>query len=199
MSTTIREPKQARSIEKKNKIIDAGYALFAEEGYFNTNTAEIAKRAGVSTGIVYGYFRDKRDILLEVLDIYVDNVFHPVFAELDTLTAPINFPEIIDKTIEIAVDAHKNYASIHESLHALTHTDTAVSAKFTALEDKMTARFTERLRELGYDRKDLAERVHLAIVMLQSYAHECVYDKHAYIDYDAMRAEIRRLLIALFD
>lgn len=197
--STVREPQQQRSIEKKNKIIAAGYELFAEAGYFNTNTAEIAKRAGVSTGIVYGYFHDKRDILLEVLDIYVGNVFSPVFEELETLVAPIDFPSLIDKIIGVAVNAHRNNAAIHEALHALTHTDPAVEERFTSLEDNMTAKFTAKLCALGYDRTDVAERVHLAIVILQSYAHECVYDKHAYINYDAMRTEIRRVLIALFD
>ena len=61
MSTQIREPQQERSIEKKNRIIEAGYELFSEISYYGTNTQEIAKRAGVSTGIVYGYFKDKRD------------------------------------------------------------------------------------------------------------------------------------------
>ena len=53
----IREPKQERSIEKKNRIVRAGFELFSKVGYYNTNTAEIAKLAGVSTGIVYGYFK----------------------------------------------------------------------------------------------------------------------------------------------
>ena len=55
----IREPIQKRSIEKKEKIIKSGFELICEKGYYNTNTAEIAKAAGVSTGIVYQYFKDK--------------------------------------------------------------------------------------------------------------------------------------------
>ena len=50
---SIREPKQQRAKEKKAAIVQAGYALFCEKGYHQTNTAEIAKRAGVSTGIIY--------------------------------------------------------------------------------------------------------------------------------------------------
>ena len=52
MAEKIREPRQKRSIEKKRKIVMAGFQLFCEKGYYNTNTAEIAKYAGVSTGIV---------------------------------------------------------------------------------------------------------------------------------------------------
>ena len=66
----VREPIQKRSIEKKEKIIKYGFDLICEKGYYNTNTAEIAKAAGVSTGIVYSYFNDKHDILLEGLKRY---------------------------------------------------------------------------------------------------------------------------------
>lgn len=42
-NSEIREPIQKRSIEKKEKIIQAGFELICEKGYYNTNTAEIAK------------------------------------------------------------------------------------------------------------------------------------------------------------
>ena len=48
----IRQPQQERSIEKKNKIIEAAYEIFSEVGYYAANTPEIAKKAGVSTGII---------------------------------------------------------------------------------------------------------------------------------------------------
>ena len=49
----IRIPKQKRSIAKRDAIIAAGYTLFCEKGYYKTNTAEIAKVANVSTGIIF--------------------------------------------------------------------------------------------------------------------------------------------------
>ena len=55
----IREPKQQRAKEKKEKIIKAGFDLICKNGYHNTNTAQIAKEAGVSTGIVYQYFKER--------------------------------------------------------------------------------------------------------------------------------------------
>ena len=72
MQKEIRQPVQQRSIETKRKIITAGYFLFAKNGFFKTNTAQIAKEAQVSTGIVYGYFQDKKDILKEVINEYVE-------------------------------------------------------------------------------------------------------------------------------
>ena len=138
MSDTVRTPIQQRSIDKKNRIIEAGYELFAEKGYFSTNTSEIAKRAGVSTGIVYGYFRDKRDILLEVLNIYIDNVFHPIFETFAKLQPPLELEKIIPDIVDYTVKTHTYNAQIHETLHSLTSTDKIVSDKFLALEGEMT-------------------------------------------------------------
>ena len=87
MENGIREPKQQRSIEKKERIIKAAYELFSENGYYKTVTSDIAKRAGVSTGIVYGYFTDKRDILFYVLKIYVLETAKPVMDYLNSLTS----------------------------------------------------------------------------------------------------------------
>ena len=197
MSDVIRTPQQKRSIDKKNRIIEAGYELFARDGYFNTNTAQIAKHAGVSTGIVYGYFRDKRDILLEVLSIYIDKSFTPIMDVFDTLKAPLDFeyllPLIIDKTIEI----HKNNASIHEALHSLSSSDEAVGNKFLELEKDMTINIVDALKAVGYSPEDLFERVHLAMETIQSYAHECVYDLHDYIDYKKMRQGVIKMLLHL--
>ena len=76
-SDLTREPIQKRSIEKKEKIIKFGFDLICKNGYYNTNTADIAKAAGVSTGIVYNYFNNKHEILLEGLKIYFNKIFYP--------------------------------------------------------------------------------------------------------------------------
>lgn len=78
MVDNIREPKQKRAIEKKDKIIKTGFELICKEGYHNINTALIASKAGVSTGILYQYFKDKYDILMLGLEKYGDNIFFPM-------------------------------------------------------------------------------------------------------------------------
>ncbi len=196
MAELIREPQQKRSIDKKNRIINAGYELFATAGYFSTNTVEIAKKAGVSTGIVYGYFHDKRDILLEVLNLYIANVFAPIFDMFDQLKS-LDFefivPHIIDKTVE----THIRNAAMHETLHSLSHTDEAVYNRFIQLENDITRRLADKLVLLGYDKPDTAERVHLAMETVQSYAHEAAFDKHDYLDYAKMRGIVIKMLTAM--
>lgn len=199
MAQEVREPKQERSIEKKNKIVQAGYELFSQVGYYNTNTAQIAKKAGVSTGIVYGYFKDKRDILLDVLEIYVNTAFAPVLDYIDSLSAPVDFRSIASHVLDGAIEIHKTNANIHEALHSMSHSDEAVSSKFIALEDEITLAISDKFKSLGVSESNLTERIHFAMDIVQSFSHEFVYDHHTYIDYAAMRKIVEDTIVSLFE
>lgn len=63
-----RTPQQARSRRTRERILQAALAAFEELGFDEATTAEIARRAGVAVGSVYGYFEDKRAILLEIVE-----------------------------------------------------------------------------------------------------------------------------------
>ena len=198
MKNVVREPRQERSIEKKNRIIDAGYELFSEVGYYGTNTAEIAKRAGVSTGIVYGYFQDKRDILISVLEIYIGKVFEPILKLFDKLSAPLDYSKLIPNIIDLIIKTHKKHAKMHEVLHSLGNTDEVVNSEFLALEDSITNKINDKLILLGEKKENLMEKIHFAMNIIQSFAHEYVFDKHEYIDYFVMREMVISSLINLF-
>ena len=198
MKNLVREPQQERSIEKKNRIIEAGYQLFSEVGYYGTNTAEIAKRAGVSTGIVYGYFQDKRDILISVLEIYINKVFDPILKMFDKLNAPVDYDKLVPEVIDLTIKTHKKHAKMHEVLHSLGSTDEAVNASFIMLEDELTVKIAKKLQTLGISPENAMEKIHFAMDIIQSFSHEYVFDKHEYIDYFVMREMVNNTVINLF-
>jgi AcrR family transcriptional regulator len=64
--TRRRQPKQTRSIETRNSILDAAAELFASAGYEQTTTHQVAGQAEVSVGALYRYFADKEAILKDL-------------------------------------------------------------------------------------------------------------------------------------
>ncbi|HVM96016.1 MAG TPA: TetR/AcrR family transcriptional regulator [Candidatus Acidoferrales bacterium] len=63
-----RTPQQARSRRTRQVVLDAAVACFEANGYDETTTAAIARKAGIAVGTLYVYFHDKRAILLELLE-----------------------------------------------------------------------------------------------------------------------------------
>jgi AcrR family transcriptional regulator len=54
--------------EKKKVITQAALELFANEGYHTTSISKIAKKAGISKGLVYNYFDSKEDLLSKIFN-----------------------------------------------------------------------------------------------------------------------------------
>ncbi len=174
-------------MKKKEKIIKYGFDLICEKGYYNTNTAEIAKAAGVSTGIVYSYFSDKHDILLEGLKRYANGIFYPSIDFINDISInKENLHEIVRKVINQFVKNHKLSESAHEEITAMAHSDKAVANFFHENEIDVTNVIVELLRKNGFNSKDLVERVHIVIGLIDNICHEIVYHKHKNINYDIM-------------
>lgn len=199
MDKKIRQPKQDRAKDKKKKIIEAAYDIFSEVGFYNTNTTDIAKKAGVSTGIVYGYFSDKKDILLYVIDIYIEKVSEPFKNYVSKITAPLDFNNVVTDLLNLTMETHKSNANIHNILHSLAVTDTEINQKFLILEDNITFSISDKLKDLGLCADSLKEKVHVAMNSIQSFAHEYVYDKHDYIDYEKMKSVVIQMVVSLFE
>src|SRR5262245_16628465 len=56
--------------EKRARVMDVARTLFAERGYAATTTADVARRAGVSEGILYHHFGSKEGLLAAVAGEY---------------------------------------------------------------------------------------------------------------------------------
>ena len=182
----IREPIQKRSIEKKEKIIEAGFKLICKKGYYNSNTAEIAKEANVSTGIIYQYFRDKHDILIEGIKRYAEDIFYPMLNIPKSKFNKENIEEILREMIKNFTNKHKLSKTAHEEITAMTHSDKSIADFFYEHEMYMTKTVANLLVENGFNPENILEKVHISINLIDDLCHEIVYHKHSELNYDKM-------------
>ena len=54
--------------DTRARLLRAAADVFAERGYAGAGVAEIARRAGLTTGAIYSQFADKSGLLLEAID-----------------------------------------------------------------------------------------------------------------------------------
>ena len=186
MLETIREPKQKRAIEKKDKIIEVGFNLICEKGYHNINTAEIAKAAGVSTGIVYQYFNDKYDILIEGLNRYGEDIFFPMLKKDTFNLNKDNFDNTIRDMIKKYISNHKVSNIAHEEIMSMVHSDKNVAKFYYDRELEMTNIIKNILINNGFVDEHLNEKVHIMIGLIDNLCHEVTYHKHNNMNYNIM-------------
>lgn len=198
MELSIRDPKQQRAIEKKERIIESGFKLICEKGYYNINTAQIAKKAGVSTGIVYQYFKDKYDIFITALEKYGDDIFFPMLKMKNDKIDVKNFKSIMNDMIKRYTENHLVSKIAHEEIMAMVHSDKKVAEYYYKRELEMTDFIKKLLLDSGITDEFLSEKVHVMIGMVDNLCHEVIYHKHEQMNYNAMTNIVLENILYLF-
>jgi AcrR family transcriptional regulator len=155
-----RPPPEQLVQRRRRQIIEAAYDVFSRKGYGTAGIADIAEQLGIGHGTFYRYFKNKRDILDQVIDYGVERI-------MDTLALETARPaEGLDEFRE-------QLRRIGERLFALLDSEPGlgqvVLLEATAIDEEMTQRvlgmfdtfgalvgqFLENGVERGFLRKDL--------------------------------------------
>lgn len=93
--------------EKMELIMATSLELFAENGYHATSINQIAKKAGISKGLIYNYFESKK----ELLDALIAHGFDSIFQNFDFSNNGVLTKEEFIQFIK------QNFQLLRENLH----------------------------------------------------------------------------------
>ena len=148
MEQKTRIPQQKRSIETKTRIFVAARVQFAKNGFHGTNAKEIAAAAGVSVGSFYSYFKDKKELFMEIFRDHIEEKIVRVLSEFQF--DPNHRKESVYRLIKAMLDEHEPYPQFHREVLAMRYTDPEVEAVFNEMDKHNLAhveRFIEQFRE----------------------------------------------------
>jgi TetR/AcrR family fatty acid metabolism transcriptional regulator len=74
--------------EKRDLILRAATKVFAQNGYFQSQVADVARVAGVAAGTVYLYFKSKDDLLVSIFERSMNDVLAEGRAAVENIADP---------------------------------------------------------------------------------------------------------------
>ena len=92
-----RHPRQARSQQRVEHLLNVAAQVFEEVGYATATTNAIAARAEVPIGSLYQFFPNKEAILDALVDRYLDELQKVVFVQEERLPITIHVERILDR------------------------------------------------------------------------------------------------------
>ncbi len=78
---TVAEPAARPADGTRARLLAAAHQVFAERGYDRAGVQEIARRAGLTTGAIYGRFTGKAELLQEAIEAASIDEFDELFAQ----------------------------------------------------------------------------------------------------------------------
>ena len=75
--------KQKKSDRTRSLIIEKTSSLFNKRGYANTSLSDLTKATGLTKGSIYGNFRNKEEVALEVFKYNIKKIEIPLFNDIN--------------------------------------------------------------------------------------------------------------------
>ena len=179
--------------------MNTALVLYSRKGYHNVTMDEIAAQSGLSTGIAYRYFKNKKDMLLNSLEYAFKNINIITETSKETLSRFNNMEEILSYALEQFEALHRKYYDFHEELEGLRHSDSDVKNLYDKIENKAMQELYETLPEHIKNSQNAKEKMYLAVGLMEQYSHMVTEDKCSGLDFDYMKSFTIKIIIDMFD
>ncbi|MFC7679138.1 TetR/AcrR family transcriptional regulator [Paenibacillus sp. GCM10028914] len=94
--------KSSKPTVKQKRIIESAITLFAEKGYSNTSTSEIAKMAEVAEGTIFKHYGTKENLLLSLMASFIKDFLPSMADELieEIMNDAVSFEQFLKALIK---------------------------------------------------------------------------------------------------
>lgn len=98
--------------EKQHRIINAAIKEFAQKGYDKASTNEIVKEAGISKGLLFHYFQNKKQLYLFLFEYCYELIADEFYKKINL--AESDFFTRIRQSIKIKMDLLTQYPDLFD-------------------------------------------------------------------------------------
>lgn len=125
-----KQPRQARSAETRQRVLDAAAHVFGTQGYAAGTTNRIAAAADISIGSLYQYFPNKDAILAALTDAHID-AGAALLAQRAAAGLPAGLADTLRLFVRATIDNHRGDPALHRVLFEEAPRPPALLARLT--------------------------------------------------------------------
>jgi TetR/AcrR family transcriptional regulator len=102
--------------KKQVAILDAAANVFASKGYYQANVETICRKAGISNGALYKYFKNKEDLFVSVFDriVRIFSIDPRRFSSKDKSVYE-KLQDLLNDIVRVA-ENHRDYIAVYFEL-----------------------------------------------------------------------------------
>ena len=177
VSTPRKTPRQQRSQETYEAILDAAAQLFERLGYAAATTNKIAERAGVSIGSLYQYFPNKDALLYALGERHVRDLSVRLEALFGALRdSPPTLEQGVRILYEALADLHRGDPHLHRLLYDQVPRPPEAAAQLRTIQAMWAAEVEWHLRRLGVGGPDPDITALLLVEAAEAQVHGVMLD-----------------------
>lgn len=185
---------------RRGQLTKAAYKVVGRKGYYNFTIRDIAREAGLSAGLVHYYFKDKQDLLLNLLKEMNSNLKYFLNKALMELTDPADkLLAFCDQAFDL-VEKEKDYFYVLIDFWTQINHNTRIRQAniklFQSYRDECAAILTEGVEKGVFVEMDIKFTATVIISLIQGTIIQYVIDNGAF-NYGEYTKRIKDQIITL--
>lgn len=169
------------SEDQQNTLLQAAIREFADKGYERASISAIARRAGVSVGVIYKYYKDKASLFLACVRISLEPL-HNALQELISGDAPIE--DSLDSIIRTLIRHSREHREVNRMYHEITGNSAhrlsrALSREIEEMSSQVYTELIRKAQTEGKCRPDADPRLFAFFIddlfMMLQFSYSCDY------------------------
>lgn len=184
---------------RRAQLTAAAYKVVAQKGYNDFTIKDIAEEAGLSTGLVHYYFKNKEDLLFKLLKEMNANLRDNLKKALTELTEPKDkLMAFCDEAFEL-VDKEKAYFYVLIDFWAQMNHDNRIRQAnvklFQSYRDEISSIIEEGIAKGVFAAMDVKFTSVIIISLIQGTIIQYVIDNGAF-DYRELKEKIKQQILS---
>lgn len=162
--------------ERKAQIKEVALEIIFEEGFQNTSISKISKRAGISKGLMYNYYRSKEDMIREIIFDGLGKFMGIFDPNKDGVLTDEEARFFVDEMFNI-LRSNIKYWRLYFSVMLQPRVMSLIQEKFMAILDPLMKILISYFKHKGSENPEVDTR--MVVAMLDGFAFHFVLDpKH---------------------
>jgi AcrR family transcriptional regulator len=176
-ATPRKRPRQERSQETYDAIVEAAAQLFERDGYTGATTNHIAERAGVSIGSLYQYFPNKDALLYAIGEQHIQHLLAELAGVVEELRRQLpQLADCVHAFVHGLAVPHLTRPRMHRLLYDQAPRPSEAAAQLRAAQKEIASEVEFHLRRLGAGGPDPALTAILLVQGVEAQLHGALLD-----------------------
>jgi AcrR family transcriptional regulator len=179
----VRMPRQARSQQTLERLLDAAEAIIAEQGVDNASVAEIARRADSSIGAFYARFHDKEGLLRYLFERFGEQADATALVALEpSRWEGVPLRQALETLLRFMSAVLNDKRGLIAAMFARVATDPSLGLLGDRLLERISSLLTALITSRGarVEHRELDKAVHVVVwTVLSALELRAVYSIHS--------------------
>ncbi len=183
---------------RRAQLTSATYSVVSKKGYYNFTIKDIAQEAGMSTGLIHYYFKNKQDLLLNLLRQINRNIRASLQQDLINLSDPVDrLGAFIERACNLVIQEKNYFYVLLDFWTQLNHNErmrTAIQKLYDSYRDVCSDILNQGIEQGKFTNIDVRYTAIMIVSLVQGLIIQYVIDPDAF-DYAHYAHKIKTQII----